>query len=221
MRVLVIEDEERLARSIARALQDSGMSVDIAADGRTGLWRAREMPYDAITLDRMLPDIAGEELCRTLRSEGCSTPILMLTALTTEGEELDGFDAGADDYLRKPFSPAVLVARLRSLSRRGPVSPSVLHVDDLAVDPRLMTCTRAGTDIALTAREFAVLEALVRRSPAVVSKRELLDLVWGFEFDGDPAIVEVYISYLRRKIDRGADRSLIHTLRGAGYRVGA
>ncbi len=220
MRVLVIEDEERLARSIARALQDSGMSVDIAADGRTGLWRAREMPYDAITLDRMLPDIAGEELCRTLRSEGCSTPILMLTALTTEGEELDGFDAGADDYLRKPFSPAVLVARLRSLSRRGPVSPSVLHVDDLAVDPRLMTCTRAGTDIALTAREFAVLEALVRRSPAVVSKRELLDLVWGFEFDGDPAIVEVYISYLRRKVDRGADRSLIHTLRGAGYRVG-
>lgn len=221
MRVLVIEDEDRLARSIARALQDSGMSVDIAADGRTGLWRAREMPYDAITLDRMLPDIGGAELCRTLRSEGCSTPILMLTALTAEGEELDGFDAGADDYLRKPFSPAVLVARLRSLTRRGPLGAAVLSVDDLAVDPRLMTCTRGGNDIALTAREFAVLEALVRRSPAVVSKRELLDLVWGFEFDGDPAIVEVYISYLRRKIDRGADRPLIHTVRGAGYKVGA
>lgn len=221
MRVLVIEDEERLARSIARALQDAGMSVDVATDGETGLWRAREMPYDAITLDRMLPDIAGAEVCRMLRSEGCATPILMLTALTTEGDEVDGFDAGADDYLRKPFSPAVLVARLRSLSRRGPVSSSVLLVDDLAVDPRLMTCTRGGTEIALTAREFAVLEALVRRSPAVVSKRELLDLVWGFEFEGDPAIVEVYISYLRRKIDRHADRPLIHTLRGAGYRVGA
>ncbi len=220
MRVLIIEDEERLARSIARALEDSGMSVDVASDGDTGLWRAREMAYDAITLDRMLPGMGGEEVCRTLRSEGCTAPILMLTALTADGDELDGFDAGADDYLRKPFSPGVLVARLHALVRRGQVGPSVLRVGDLELDPRLITCARAGVDIPLTVREFAVLEALVRRSPAVVSKRELLDLVWGFEFEGDPAIVEVYISYLRRKIDRTAEHPLIHTVRGAGYRVG-
>jgi DNA-binding response OmpR family regulator len=218
--VLVIEDEERLARSIARALEDSGMSVDIANDGDTGLWRAREMTYDAITLDRMLPGTSGEAVCRTLRSEGCTAPILMLTALTADGDEMDGFDAGADDYLRKPFSPGVLVARLHALARRGPVGPSVLRVEDLELDPRRIACSRGGVDIALTVREFAVLEALVRRSPAVVSKRELLDLVWGFEFEGDPAIVEVYISYLRRKIDRTAEQPLIHTVRGAGYRVG-
>jgi DNA-binding response OmpR family regulator len=218
--VLVIEDEERLARSIARALEDSGMTVDVAPDGGTGLWRAREMTYDAITLDRMLPGLDGEAVCRTLRAEGCATPILMLTALTADDDELDGFDAGADDYLRKPFSPGVLIARLHALTRRGSIGTSVLRVGDLELDPRQIVCTRAGTGIALTAREFAVLEALVRRSPAVVSKRELLDLVWGFEFEGDPAIVEVYISYLRRKVDRGAGHPLIHTVRGAGYRVG-
>lgn len=219
MRVLVVEDEERLARSIVRLLTDAGMSVDHAADGNDGLWRARECSYDVLVLDRMLPGLDGATLCRTLRDEADPTPILMLTAMASIDDETDGFDAGADDYLRKPFSPKVLLARVHALSRRGAVAPACLVVGDLELDPQQRTCSRAGSAVELTPREFAVLEALARRSPAVVPKGELLDLVWGFDFEGDPSIVEVYVSYLRRKVDRGYEQPLIHTARGVGYRL--
>lgn len=219
MRALVVEDDEALAESVARALGSGGFVVDIEHDGPAGLWRATEMTYDVIVLDLMLPGMHGGEVCRALRCRGVQTPVMMLTALVHDDDESDGFDAGADDYVRKPFRPHLLVARAHALARRGAPSPSVMTVGGLSLDPRRRTCARDGEPLALTPREYAVLEALLRRSPAVVSKRELLDLVWGFDFEGDPSIVEVYISYLRRKIDRPGDASMISTVRGAGYRV--
>ncbi len=219
MRVLVVEDDEALAESIARALRDGGFDVDVEHDGLAGLWRATEMTYDVIVLDLMLPGMKGGEVCRNLRTRGVQTPVLMLTALGRDDDERDGFDAGADDYVRKPFQPHLLVARAHALARRGASAPSVVTVGGLSLDPRRRACARDGEPLALTPREFAVLEALLRRSPAVVSRRELLDLVWGFDFDGDPSIVEVYISYLRRKVDRPGGASVISTVRGAGYRV--
>jgi DNA-binding response OmpR family regulator len=216
--VLVVEDDEALAESIARALRD-GFAVDVEHDGLAGLWRATEMTYDVIILDVMLPGMKGGEVCRTLRSRGVQTPVLMLTALVHDDDEHGGFDAGADDYVRKPFSPRLLVARAHALARRGASTPPVVTVGGLSLDPRRRTCSRDGEPVALTSREFAVLEALLRRSPTVVSKRELLDLVWGFDFEGDPSIVEVYVSYIRRKIDKGRPASTISTVRGAGYRV--
>ena len=219
MRVLVVDDDEALAESIARALRDGGFVVDVENDGPGGLWRATEMTYDVIILDVMLPRMKGGEVCRALRSRGVQTPVLMLTALVHDDDETDGFDAGTDDYVRKPFRPALLVARAHALARRGASAPEVVTVGGLSLDPRRRTCSRQGEPVALTSREFAVLEALVRRSPSVVSKRELLDLVWGFDFEGDPAIVEVYVSYIRRKIDTGRSVSTISTVRGVGYRV--
>lgn len=219
MRTLVVEDDKALAASIARALTEGGFLVDLEHDGSTGLWRATEMAYDLVVLDLMLPGMRGGEVCRTLRSRGVQTPVMMLTALVQDADECDGFDAGADDYVRKPFRPHVLVARAHALTRRGASTPSVVTVGALTLDPRRRACTCDGEPLTLTPREYAVLEALLRRSPAVVSRRELLDLVWGFDFDGDPSIVEVYVSYLRAKIDQGRSPSAISTVRGAGYRV--
>ena len=223
MRILIVDDEERLARSVARGLELEGFDVDVVHDGLDGLWRAREGSYTAIVLDIMLPGMNGYEVCRTLREEEIWTPILLLTAKEGEYDEAEGFELGADDYLRKPFSQIVLTARLRSLIRRATTTAPILalQVGDLRLDPGSRRCTRAEEPIELTPREFAVLEVLLRRSPDVVDKQELVDEVWGIDFDGDPNIVEVYVGYLRRKVDRPFGVETIHTVRGHGYRVAA
>ncbi len=220
MRILVVEDEQRLATAIKHGLEAEGFSVDVVHDGLDGLWRANEGLYAAVVLDIMLPGMNGYEVCRTLRAQDNWVPILMLTAKDGEYDEAEGLDLGADDYLRKPFSLVVLVARLRMLMRRGQAQPSlVLSVGDLTLDPATRRCRRGDTDIELTPRELTVLQALMSRSPEVVPKQDLLDAVWGFDFDGDPNIVEVYIGYLRRKIDRPFDTHSIRTVRGVGYQV--
>ena len=220
VRILVVDDEERLALSIARGLEADGFSVDVVHDGLDGLWRAREGQYAAIVLDIMLPGMNGYEICRTLREEDNWTPILMLTAKDGEYDEAEGFEFGADDYLRKPFSHLVLTARLRALARRSTASPSLaLQVGDLTLDPATRRCDRAGTSIDLTPREHAVLVALMRRHPEVVTKQNLIDEVWGIDFDGDPNIVEVYVGYLRRKVDKPFAVESVRTVRGVGYQV--
>jgi DNA-binding response OmpR family regulator len=220
VRILVVEDEQRLAASIGRGLEADGFDVDIVHDGVDGLWRAREGSYSAIVLDIMLPGMNGYQVCRTLRSEDIWTPILLLTAKDGEYDEAEGFDLGADDYLRKPFSHMVLTARLRALVRRGSATPSLLlQVGELTLDVATRRCARGDTEIDLTPREHAVLEVLMRRSPDVVPKPDLVDEVWGIDFDGDPNIVEVYVGYLRRKIDRPFDTTSIRTVRGVGYQV--
>jgi DNA-binding response OmpR family regulator len=220
VRVLVVEDEVALAEAIARGLTAEGFDVDIVHDGLDGLWRAREGGYGAIVLDLLLPGMNGYKVCATLRDENVWTPILMLTAKDGEYDEAEALDTGADDFLSKPFSFVVLVARLRALARRGAVArPPLLAVGSLTLDPATRTCRRGNDDIALTAREFSLLEALMRRAGDVVPKQQLLDEVWGLDFAGDPNIVEVYVGYLRRKIDAGCNAPLIVTVRGAGYRV--
>ena len=220
MRILVVEDEVALAASIRRGLEADGFDVDVVHDGADGLWRAREGVYAAIVLDIMLPGMNGYEVCRTLRAEEIWTPILLLTAKGGEYDEAEGFELGADDYLRKPFSPVVLSARLRALARRGAASPAlVLRAGELTFDPATRRCCRGDTEIALTPREQAVLAALLRRSPEVVAKQDLLDEVWGIDFEGDPNIVEVYVGYLRRKVDRPFGTDSVRTARGIGYQV--
>lgn len=220
MRVLVVDDEVRLAEGLRRGLEAEGFAVDIAHDGVDGLWLARENEYAAILLDVMLPGLHGHAVCRTLRDDEIWTPVLMLTAKDAVADEVAGLDVGADDYLAKPFSFAVLLARLRALTRRGAAPrPVVLAAGDLVLDPAAKTVARAGTAIELTAREFAVLEFLMRRAGEVVSKAQILADVWDFAFEGDPNIVEVYIGHLRSKIDRPFGVESIRTVRGAGYRL--
>ena len=222
MRVLVVEDEKRLAAGLKRGLEAEGFATDVALDGTDGLWMAREQPYDAIVLDIMLPGINGFKVCATLREEGNWTPILMLTAKDGELDEAEALDTGADDYLTKPFSYVVLVARLRALIRRGAKErPAILEAGDLRFDPGSRRAQRGEADVQLTARETALLEFLMRRKGEVVSKREILDHVWDYDFEGDPNIVEVYIRHLRNKLDRPFGRGAIETLRGAGYRLAA
>ena len=218
--MLVVEDEVRLADAISRGLTAEGFTVEAVHDGLEGLWRARERDYGAIVLDILLPGANGYEICRTLRAEGVWTPILMLTAKDGEYDEAEALDTGADDFLSKPFSFVVLVARLRALQRRsGTPRPPALAVGDLLLDPATHDCRRDGSLIPLTAREFGVLEALMRRAGDVLSKTELLDTVWGHDFEGDPNVVEVYVGYLRRKIDAPFNRRSLQTVRGAGYRM--
>jgi DNA-binding response OmpR family regulator len=222
MRILVVEDEARLASSLRTGLEAEGFAVDTASDGQEGLWYAREHEYDAILLDLMLPVLNGHEVCRTLRAEEIWTPILMLTARDGDRDQIQGLDAGADDYVTKPFSFQVLLARLRSLLRRGgPERPAVLAVGDLLLDPATRVVTRAGTELSLTSRETSLLEFLMRRSGDVVTKADILGHVWDYAFEGDPNIVEVYIGRLRRKVDRPFGRSDIETVRGSGYRLRA
>jgi len=222
VRVLVVEDEERLAAGLRSGLEAEGFAVDVAVNGPDGLWRARESRYDAIVLDLMLPGMSGFRVCSLLRAEGVWSPILILTAKDGEWDEVEALDTGADDFLTKPFSHAVLVARLRALMRRGPAErPSVLVAGDLRVDPAERRVWRGDVEVELTARELAVLEYLLRRRGEAVSKREVLDHVWDDEFEGDPNIVEVYVGRLRNKIDRPYGRHAIQTLRGAGYRIDA
>jgi DNA-binding response OmpR family regulator len=220
VRVLVVEDEAHLADVVARGLNAEGFTVEVTHDGLDGLWRARERQYGAIILDILLPGMNGYEVCRTLREEGIWTPILMLTAKNGEYDEAEALDTGADDFLAKPFSFVVLVARLRALQRRGAVArPAMLRAGDLTIDPGRRTCVRAGTGVSLTAREFDLLEALMRRAGDVCSKAELLDEVWGHDFGGDANVVEVYIGYLRRKVDVPFRRASLQTVRGVGYRL--
>src|SRR6266487_5490632 len=216
MRVLVVEDEPRLARALQRGLVAEGYAVDLAADGLQGLEAARHEGYDAVVLDIMLPSLSGYRIVRALRSEGNWVPVLMLSAKDGEYDQADGLDAGADDYLTKPFSYVVLLARLRALLRRGaPERPAVLAVGDLVLDPATRELRRGGTEIVLTTREYALLEYLMRNAGRVVSKIELLDHVWDAGADSAPNVVEVYIGYLRRKVGR----DVLETVRGAGYRV--
>jgi DNA-binding response OmpR family regulator len=220
MRLLVVEDERGLASALERGLEAEGFAVDVAADGAEGLFLAREHPYDAIVLDIMLPKVNGYVVCSTLRSEGNWTPILMLTAKDGEFDEAEALDGGADDFLSKPFSFVVLLARLRALLRRGVTErPAVLEAGDLRLDPATHRVFRGDSEIVLTAREFSLFELLMRRAGQVLTKRAILAHVWDEDFEGDPNIVEVYIGYLRRKLDAPFGRKAIETLRGVGYRL--
>jgi len=216
MRVLVVEDERPLAGGIKRGLEAEGFAVDLAYDGSDGLERANDGDYDAIVLDIMLPGMNGYKVCSSLREGGNWTPIIMLTAKDGELDEAEALDTGADDFLSKPFSYPVLLARIRALLRRsGGERPTVLVAGDLEVDPSTRTCRKAGAEVKLTARELSVLEYLLRRAGEVVSKTDIINHVWDFAFEGGDNVVEVHVSALRRKL--GA--SMVETVRGGGYRV--
>jgi two-component system OmpR family response regulator len=220
MRVLVVEDEPTLARGLQTGLEAEGYAVDVANDGLDGLWFARENEYDVILLDIMLPGLNGYKVCQTLREEKDWTPILMLTAKDGEWDQIEAFDTGADDYVMKPFSFGVVLARMRSLVRRGVSErPVNLVIGDLELDPARKHVTRAGQSVDLTAREFALLEYLMRQRGNVVTKQQIMANVWNFDFEGDSNIVEVYVGRLRRKIDKPFGREDIETLRGTGYRM--
>lgn len=222
MRVLLVDDEVRLAEGVRRGLEAEGFAVDVAHNGVDGLWRAREFAYDVIVLDVMMPGMSGYRVCSTLRAEQDWTPVLFLTARDGEWDEVEGLDTGGDDWLTKPFSPPVLVARLRALVRRGGRErPTVLEAGDLRFDPAARATHRGDHALDLTAREMSVLEFLMRRRGEVVTKFEVLENVWSDDFEGDPNIVEVYIGRLRRKVDRPFGRNAIETVRGAGYRLAA
>jgi len=220
VRVLVVEDEVRLARALQKGLRAEGFAVDLVHDGLSGLDSAREGSYDAVVLDIMLPGLSGYEVVRTLRREQNWVPVLLLSAKDGEYDQADGLDVGADDYLTKPFSYVVLVARLRALLRRGaPERPAVLKVGDLLLDPSARQVSRGGESIVLTAREFSLLEYLMRHPGEVISRLDLLDHVWESYGASEANVVEVYIGYLRRKIDTPFDRHAVTTVRGAGYRL--
>ncbi|WP_446215631.1 response regulator transcription factor [Micromonospora sp. IBHARD004] len=220
MRILVVEDDKHLARSVKRGLEAEGFAAEVALDGIDGLWRATDGDFDVIVLDIMLPGKNGFQVCAELREAGNWTPILMLTAKDGELDEAEALDTGADDYLSKPFSYLVLVARIRALLRRGSRErPATLNVGDLRLDPAAHRVWRGETEVSLTPRQFALLEFLMRRPGEVLSKGTILDHVWDFAFDGDPNIVEVYVRHLRRKIDEPFGRSAIQTVRLVGYRL--
>ena len=218
MRLLLVEDDDKLARAVARGLRHQGYAVDVAADGDAALLRAGVWDYDAIILDVMLPGRDGLAVCAALRERDCWAPVLMLTARVEIPDRVRGLDAGADDYLPKPFDFQELLARLRALLRRNPVErPARLEVDDLVVDPATRQVTRAGTRVELTAREFAVLEYLARHSGQAVTRTRLLEHVWDENYMGSTNIVDVYVGYLRKKLEQPFGRPLIRTLRGVGW----
>lgn len=220
MRALVVEDEVRLGAYLKRGLEGEGYAVDVAGDGERGLWLARNQPYDVIVLDIMLPKVNGFQMCSRLREDENWTPVLMLTAKDGEYDIAEALDSGADDYLVKPFSFVELSARLRALIRRGSTArPVVLEAGDLRLDPAKHRFWRGEIEIELTGREFSLLEFLMRRRGDAVSKIDILNNVWDWAYDGDPNIVEVYVGYLRRKIDDPYDRKAIETVRGVGYRL--
>jgi DNA-binding response OmpR family regulator len=220
MRVLVVEDEQRMARALQKGLQAEGFAVDVVHDGVSGLESARLGHYDAVILDVMLPRLSGYQVVRTLRTERNWVPVLMLSAKDGEYDQADGLDVGADDYLTKPFSYVVLVARLRALLRRGaPERPAMLSAGDLVLDPAARQVTRGDTRIELTAREFSLLEYLMRHAGEVVGRFELMEHVWQAYGASEANVVEVYIGYLRRKVDAPFGRRSVTTVRGAGYRL--
>ena len=216
MRILLVDDEERFATAVRQGLEAEGLAVDLAHDGNEGLWMARSNDYDAIVLDILLPGLNGYRICAELRDGGNWTPILMLTALDEDLDEAEALDTGADDYLSKPFSFVVLVARLRALLRRGAAPrPAVLQVGDLRLDPAAHRCWRAGQEVELTTKQFALLECFMRYRGQVLSKTALRDHVWDYAFADSSNIIEVYVGQLRKKL--GVAR--IETIRGAGYRL--
>ncbi|BBY36462.1 DNA-binding response regulator [Mycobacterium mantenii] len=220
MRVLLVEDESRLSATVARGLKAEGFVVVAVGNGADGLREATENAFDVVVLDIMLPGFSGYEVLRRMRSRNVWTPVLMLTAKDGEYDETDAFDLGADDYLTKPFSFRVLVARLRALVRRGaPARPVVLEAGSLALDPARHTVKRGSTPIALTPREYGVLEFLMRNKDVVVTKAEILQNVWDAHHHGPDNVVEVYVGYLRRKIDVPFGTNTIETIRGVGYRL--
>ena len=217
-----MEDEPLLARTVARGLGADGFNVDVVHDGQDGLWAASENAYDVVVCDLMLPKVNGYDVVRGMRARGVWTPVLVLTAKDGEYDEADAFDLGADDYLTKPFSFVVLTAHLRALVRRGaPERPAVLRAGDLELDPARRAVARGGTSIDLTPREYGLLEHLMRHRGDVVTKTEVLQAVWDAHHEGEPNIVEVYVGYLRRKIDAPFGRRSIETVRGMGYRLAA
>jgi two-component system, OmpR family, response regulator len=216
MRILLVDDEERFATAVRQGLEAEGLAVDLAHDGNEGLWMARSNDYDAIVLDILLPGLNGYRICAELREGGNWTPILMLTALDEDLDEAEALDTGADDYLSKPFSFVVLVARLRALLRRGAAPrPAVLQVGDLRLDPAAHRCWRAGQEVELTTKQFALLECFMRYQGQVLSKTALREHVWDYAFADSSNIIEVYVGQLRKKL--GVAR--IQTIRGAGYRL--
>jgi two-component system OmpR family response regulator len=222
VRLLVVEDEPKMARLLQAALQREGHAVDSVDNGREALWMATECDYDAIVLDVMIPPPDGFEVCRTLRSKGRWAPILLLTARDGVKDRVDGLDAGADDYLPKPFSFEELSARLRALVRRQAAErPTRLVVGDLELDPATRQVTRSGTTVKLSPKGFSLLELFMRRPGEVLSRAMLLEHAWDFAYDGDSNVVDVYIRYLRDKIDRPFGRDSIQTVWGVGYRLGA
>ena len=220
MRVLVVEDEVKMAGLLKLGLEEEGYAVDLAGNGSDAVWLGTENTYDAIVLDLMLPDQDGFEVCRQLRAVGRWAPVLMLTARDAIPDRVAGLDAGADDYLTKPFSFTELFARLRALMRRGARErPAVLRAGDLAVDPASKRVTRAGSPVDLTAKEFALLEYFMRHPGEVLNRSRLIEHVWDFAYEGDSNVVDVYVRYLREKIDRPFGRDSIETIRGTGYRL--
>jgi two-component system OmpR family response regulator len=216
--ILIVEDEVRLARAIAEGLNSRGFETTVCHDGQAGYEAAKERDVDVIVLDLMLPRLSGADMCRRLRAEGVWTPILVLTAVDGESDETSALNIGADDYLRKPFSYPVLVARVRALVRRAMSgAPADLVVGDLVLDPRRRTLRRGDTSIALTRREFALFELLMRNHDRPLSKKEILDHVWGPDYSRDVNVVEVYVGYLRRKVDQPFGTESLLTLRGQGY----
>jgi two-component system OmpR family response regulator len=220
MRLLVVEDEEKLARLLARGLREEGHAVDVSGRGEDALWMARAVPYDAIVLDVMLPGLDGLSTCRTLRAEEVWTPVLLLTARDSVESRVEGLDAGADDYLVKPFSFEELLARLRALVRRAPVErPAVLTAAGIRLDPAARKAWRGEVEIELSSKEFALLEAFVRRPGQVLSRVQLLEAAWDAAFESRSNVVDVYVRYLREKVDRPFGRASIETVRGQGYRL--
>jgi len=220
MRVLAVEDETRMARLLKRALEEEGHAVDIAARGEDGVWLATENAYGAIILDVMLPDFDGFELCRRLREKGQWAPVLMLTARDSVGDRVRGLDAGADDYLVKPFSLLELAARLRALARRGDRSrPVVLAEGDLKLDPAAKRAWRAETELRLSPKELALLELFLSHPGDVLTRSQIIEAVWDFAYDGGSNVVDQYVNYLRRKVDTPFSRHDIETVRGIGYRL--
>jgi two-component system, OmpR family, response regulator len=220
MRVLIVEDEVKMAALIRRGIREEGMAADVAVRGEDALWMAGSTDYDAIVLDVMLPGIDGFETCRRLRTDGVWSPILMLTARDSVEDRVSGLDGGADDYLTKPFSFGELLARLRALARRGPVErPVLLEVGDLKLDPATRQVWRGDDEISLSAKEFSLLEVFMRRPGEVLSRFQLLEHGWDYDYENRSNVVDVYVRYLREKVDRPFDRDSIETVRGAGYRL--
>jgi two-component system OmpR family response regulator len=220
MRILVVDDEPKMASLVARAVREDGHAADIAGRGEDALWMAEAAPYDAIVLDVMLPGLDGFEVLRRLRKAAVWTPVLMLTARDAVGDRVGGLDAGADDYLTKPFSIEELLARLRAIVRRGPVErPAVLAVGDLRLDPAAHRAWRGETELTLSAREFALLELFMRRPGETLSRLQILNGGWDMAFESRSNIVDVYMRYLREKIDRPFGRASLETVRGVGYRL--
>jgi two-component system OmpR family response regulator len=222
VRVLIVEDEVKLAAMIRRALREDGMAADVAVKGEDALWMAGSTEYDAIVLDLMLPGVDGFEVCRRLRADGVWAPVLMLTARDAIDDRVAGLDTGADDYMTKPFSFAELGARLRALARRGPIErPVVLQVGDLHLDPATRRVWRDGGEIGLSAKEFALLETFMRRPGQVLDRLQLLEHAWDQAYENRSNVVDVYVRYLREKVDRPFGVESIETVRGAGYRLRA